>query len=133
MTIWKNFPETIPRPAYRSLADLISDAIDNGELRVGERLPTHRELAYQLDLSVQTISRAYDELIRRGLIEGQVGRGTFVSSGPAKSNWPFVPPGQDGGLIDLSILKPVTAPLHRERMSAAFAELSGSLADTSIF
>ena len=133
MTIWKNFPDTIPRPAYRSLADLISDAIDNGDLRVGERLPTHRELAYQLDLSVQTISRAYDELIRRGLIEGQVGRGTFVSSGPAKSNWPFVPAGQDGQLVDLSILKPVTAPVHRERMSAAFAELSGTLADTSIF
>lgn len=133
MTIWKSFPKTIPRPAYRSLADLISDAIDKGELRVGDRLPTHRELAYQLDLSVQTISRAYDELIRRGLIEGQVGRGTFVSSGPAKSNWPFVPAEQDGQFIDLSILKPVTAPIHRDRMSGALAELAQSLADTSIF
>ena len=133
MTIWTSFPQNIPRPAYRSLADLISDAIDRGDLQIGERLPTHRELAYQLKLSVQTISRAYDELIRRGLIEGQVGRGTFVSSGPAKSSWPFVPASQDGQLIDLSILKPVTSPLHKERMSAAFTELAGSLADTSIF
>ncbi|WP_305984488.1 PLP-dependent aminotransferase family protein [Roseibium sp. MMSF_3544] len=133
MTIWKTFPETIQRPAYRSLADLISNAIDTGDLEVGARLPTHRELAYQLNLSVQTISRAYDELIRRGLIEGQVGRGTFVSAGPAKSNWPFVPAGHDGQLIDLSILKPVTAPLHRDKMSAALAELSGTLADASIF
>jgi DNA-binding transcriptional MocR family regulator len=133
MTIWTSFPQNIPRPAYRSLADLISDAIDRGDLQIGERLPTHRELAFQLKLSVQTISRAYDELIRRGLIEGQVGRGTFVSSGPAKSSWPFVPAGQGGQLIDLSILKPVISPLHKERMSAAFTELAGSLADTSIF
>lgn len=133
MTNWKNFPQPIQRPAYRSLADLISGAIDKGDLQIGDRLPPHRELAYQLNLSVQTISRAYDELIRRGLIEGQVGRGTFVRSGPAKSDTPFIAGGQNGQLIDLSILKPVTGSLHREKMQAALAELSADLADTSLF
>ena len=52
------------------------------------RLPTHRDLAYRLGVTVGTISRAYSEAERRGLIGGEVGRGTFVrqpvpASGPA--------------------------------------------------
>ena len=60
------------RPVYLSLASVILRAIRAGELTGGDRLPTHRDLAFELGISVQTVSRAYDELIRVGTISGQV-------------------------------------------------------------
>ena len=50
-----------------------------GELKPGERLPTHRDLAYRLGVTVGTVTRAYAEAQRRGLIEGHVGRGSFLA------------------------------------------------------
>ena len=80
MTMWRPDPSLIQRPAYLSLADQIARAIHDGRLARGARLPTHRQLAYELKLSVQTVSRAYEELIRRGLISGEIGRGSFVQA-----------------------------------------------------
>ncbi|TYC49349.1 PLP-dependent aminotransferase family protein [Rhodobacterales bacterium] len=133
MTIWKNLASKIHRPAYRSLADLISRLIDKGELQIGERLPTHRDLAYQLDLSVQTVSRAYDELARRSLIDGKVGRGTFVSARPAETRPPYLQDLQEERLLDFSNLKPVSSEMHMERMKATLADLSQTLTPSSIF
>ncbi len=65
-------------PLYRAIADALSEAIDRGELRAGARLPTHRDLAGRLAVTVGTVSRAYAEAERRGLTRGEVGRGTFV-------------------------------------------------------
>jgi len=56
----------------------MADSISRGALAPGERLPPHRELAYQLGVSANTTSRAYAEAVRRGLLRGEVGRGTFV-------------------------------------------------------
>ena len=47
-------------------------------LRPDSRLPTHRELARQLGISVQTVSIGYREAERRGYLRSEVGRGTFV-------------------------------------------------------
>ena len=66
------------KPRYRAIADALADQITNGELEPGERLPTHRDLAYKLGVTVGTVSRAYAELERAGLAHGEVGRGTFV-------------------------------------------------------
>ena len=85
MTIWPPHRQNLKRPAYRSLAETVVRAIELGELKPGDRLPTHRHLAFELGLSVQTISRAYDELIRLGFISGQVGRGTFVRASQAET------------------------------------------------
>ena len=52
-------------------------------LRAGARLPTHRELADRLGVTVGTITRGYAEAARRGLVSGEVGRGSFVR-GPAE-------------------------------------------------
>ncbi|TJV78643.1 MAG: PLP-dependent aminotransferase family protein [Mesorhizobium sp.] len=71
MTLWQPDPALIRRPAYLSLADQFARAIHDGKLANGARLPTHRRLADDLKLSVQTVSRAYEELIRRGLIAGE--------------------------------------------------------------
>lgn len=132
--MWAPDPATLTRPAYRSLAKAIADAIDSGALRQGDQLPTHRELAYRLGLSVQTVSRAYDALIRSGMIAGEVGRGTFVKSSPAEGR---APPYQRLELgeevIDCSMLTPVIGPLHRVAMDEILAGLVGHLPPEALF
>src|SRR5512138_1054921 len=61
-----------------SLADTLEQAIRSGRLAPGAQLPTHRELSKRVGVAVSTVSRAYAEAARRGLIGGTVGRGTFV-------------------------------------------------------
>jgi DNA-binding transcriptional MocR family regulator len=68
-------------PIYREIADAIARDVQAGRLKPGDRLPTHRELAGQLGVTVTTITRAYRDGERRGLISGEVGRGTFVRGG----------------------------------------------------
>ncbi len=63
---------------FSSLADTLEQAIRSGRLAPGDRLPTHRDLSKRLGVAVSTVSRAYAEATRRGLIDGTVGRGTFV-------------------------------------------------------
>lgn len=58
----------------------MADDIATGRLPVGCQLPPHRELAYQLNISPNTTSRAYAEGIKRALLRGEIGRGTFVRS-----------------------------------------------------
>jgi DNA-binding transcriptional MocR family regulator len=65
-------------PVYRAIADAIDTDVQNGTLRAGTRLPPHRDLADRLGVTVTTITRAYTEATRRGLIAGHVGRGTFI-------------------------------------------------------
>ena len=65
-------------PVYRAIADAIDEDVQSGALRAGARLPPHRDLADHLGVTVTTITRAYTEAARRGLISGHVGRGTFI-------------------------------------------------------
>ncbi|MFV3073222.1 PLP-dependent aminotransferase family protein [Niveispirillum fermenti] len=65
-------------PLYRAIAAALAEDIANGTLPPGTRLPTHRDLAWDLKVTVGTITRAYQEAERQGLIGGEVGRGTFV-------------------------------------------------------
>ena len=106
MTNWRPDISQLRRPAYLSLAEQIARAIQEGLLPNGTRLLPHRKLADDLKLSVQTVSRAYDELIRRGLISGEIGRGSFVQTRPREPEPPYLPE-RLGELVDLSILKPV--------------------------
>jgi len=66
-------------PKYAALARGIAEAIEREDLHPGERLPTHRELARCVDVTVGTVSHAFRKLREKGLIRGEVGRGTFVS------------------------------------------------------
>ena len=65
-------------PLYRALASAIAHDVQSGKLKAGDRLPPHRELADQLGVTVTTVTRGYAEAERRGLIRGEVGRGTYV-------------------------------------------------------
>ncbi|WP_418160505.1 PLP-dependent aminotransferase family protein [Benzoatithermus flavus] len=126
MTKWMPNPADLHRPVYLSLAGQISRAIADGTLQAGSPMPTHRALADRLGISVQTVSRAYAELIRQGLLVGEVGRGTFVRPLKAEPEPPFIPE-RIREIVDLSILKPVSEAMHRERMQAALAELAADL------
>ena len=68
------------QPVYREIADAIAREIKAGRLKPGERLPTQRELATQLGVTRTTVTRAYAEADRRGLVRGEVGRGTYARS-----------------------------------------------------
>jgi DNA-binding transcriptional MocR family regulator len=130
MTLWRPDPALLKRPAYLSLADQIARAIHDGRVESGARLPTHRRLADDLKLSVQTVSRAYEELIRRGLVSGEIGRGSFVQAQRREPDPPYLPE-RLGEVIDLSILKPACEPMHLEKMRQALALLSETLPASS--
>jgi GntR family transcriptional regulator/MocR family aminotransferase len=63
---------------YRQLHEAVLD----GRLRSGERLPPTRELARQLDVSRNTVALAYERLTAEGFLVGRVGAGTFVCATP---------------------------------------------------
>jgi DNA-binding transcriptional MocR family regulator len=103
---------------YRAIADALAEQIANGELEPGERLPTHRDFAYRLGVTVGTVSRAYAELERAGLARGEVGRGTFVRGGDS-DDFMQVAHEPPGGSLDLGNSFP---PPGRQAL-----ELSGAL------
>ncbi|HEV2675408.1 MAG TPA: PLP-dependent aminotransferase family protein [Aliidongia sp.] len=86
--------------SYRAIADTMATDIASGRLSPGERLPPHREFAYRHGIANSTASRVYRELVRRGLVSGEVGRGTFVRVGPA----PLFP----------ALAEPARAPIDME-------------------
>ncbi|HEX8747053.1 MAG TPA: PLP-dependent aminotransferase family protein [Pyrinomonadaceae bacterium] len=95
---------------YLAIADRIAEDIEHGQLRPGEQMPTHRELASRLGVTVGTITRAYAEAQRRGLLVGETGRGTYVREDLFADAFPPNIAAHDDSLIDLSLnLPPVAA------------------------
>lgn len=84
-------------PVYRRLADALEADIARGAVRPGIRLPPQRILADRLGLSVGTVTKAYVEAERRGLVRGHVGRGTYVADAGATAR------PNDGAPINLSL------------------------------
>lgn len=78
MTMWIPKLENFPGPRYQALAAAIEAAVQTGELPVGAKLPPQRNLAWKLGVTVGTISRGYMLAEQKGLLSGEVGRGTFV-------------------------------------------------------
>ena len=69
-----------PMPLYAQLTRAIRFAIATGRLRVGEQLPTVRQLAVELRVNANTVAKVYAELERSGILETRRGVGTFVSA-----------------------------------------------------
>lgn len=70
-------------PLYVRIADSAEADIKTGKLAAETRLPPQRDLAYDLGVTIGTITRAYALLRERGLVSGEVGRGTYVQPGLA--------------------------------------------------
>jgi DNA-binding transcriptional MocR family regulator len=90
---------------YLKLADTVAVEIANGALKPGDRLPPQRSFAYQRKIAVSTASRVYTELLRRGLVVGEVGRGTFVSGETRRGVSSLTEP--RGQRIDLEVNYPL--------------------------
>jgi DNA-binding transcriptional MocR family regulator len=109
MTNWVPDLATHKGPRYRAIAEALAQDVRGGRLAVGTRLPTHRDLAWKLRVTIGTVSRAYAEAERRGLIVGEVGRGTFVR--PMTGVTAAMPGESPGGaqgpdFIDLTVNRP---------------------------
>ncbi len=68
-----------PEPIYEQIGKQIKNHIIAGELQEGDALPSIRNLAKELRISVITTKRAYDELIKEGFVDSVTGKGCFVA------------------------------------------------------
>lgn len=87
-------------PIYVAIANAIEEDIGAGVLGRGDRLPPQRELAYQLGVTLGTVTRAYREAERRRLLRGETGRGTYVAP-ETQAVSPLVPLEEDDPSYDL--------------------------------
>ncbi|NMO15220.1 PLP-dependent aminotransferase family protein [Pyxidicoccus fallax] len=111
MTSWAPRLRGRDGPLYRVIADELAADIEEGRLAPGTRLPTHRELAEKVGVTVGTVTRAYAEAERRGLIGGEVGRGTFVRHRDTPRHLPTPAPDMgDDALVELGLNWPATPP-----------------------
>lgn len=85
------------QPLSRTLVQALEAAIREGELQGGDQLPPQRTVAQLLGVDLTTVTRAYAAARARGLLEGAVGRGTFVRAGA---------PEDEAGAVDLSMNLP---------------------------
>lgn len=114
--MWRPELRERDRPLYRAIASALAEDIREARLAPGTRLPTQRELARAVGVTVGTVSRAYAEAEMRGLVVGHVGRGTFVRDiepGPVDEREP-------DGVVDMSYnFPPLTgeAEVFRQTLS----------------
>ncbi len=131
MTIWRPHLEDGVLPRYMAIADAIARDVQKGVLQAGQRLPTHREMARHLGVTVGTVSRAYAEANRRGLTVGEVGRGTFVQGPKGMDALPLpsevIGSPADEGELELGLALPWTSPERAD--GAELAATLGRLAD----
>jgi DNA-binding transcriptional MocR family regulator len=103
---------------YRALAAAIQEQIRDGRLRPGDRLPPQREFADAHGIAISTAIRVYTDLVKRGLVAGEVGRGTFVRASPTVTGFALAR-GVDGR-VNLATNLPVL-PGQAARLTTAAA------------
>jgi len=103
------------QPKYLAIGNALSEAINAGALQPGSKLPTHRELAEVLGVSVQTVSNAYAHAEKQGVVYAQVGSGTFVRSRHVSHESDYLSTDEHDDPsrgIDLSTAHPVCTARH---------------------
>ncbi len=75
---------TIPTPLYFQLKQILKDAIESNELKIGEAIPTEMELMECFGISRATVRQAVLQLVNEGYLRREKGKGTFVTQPPAK-------------------------------------------------
>lgn len=83
MQNWLPDLSSLSGPKYRAIAAALTEDIEAGRLKAGDRLPPQRLLADQLGIDLTTVTKAYNEVSKRGLIEGGGRRGSFVKAQPS--------------------------------------------------
>ncbi|HYD65405.1 PLP-dependent aminotransferase family protein [Azospirillum sp.] len=121
------------KPVYLAIADAIAADVGAGTLLPGQRLPPQRQLAERLGIDFTTVSRAYLEARRRGLVDARVGQGTFVRApasaapAPAERSAPTAP--AVPRVVDMTMNQPPLpdAPALLERLRAGIAAAAADL------
>jgi DNA-binding transcriptional MocR family regulator len=126
--MWIPKPNEQNGPRYIAIADAIAADIERGDLRPGDQMPTHRDLAQRLGVTVGTITRAYAEAARRGLLAGETGRGTYVRKSVFEDFFPPSTADVDDSVIDLSLNLPPTSvgDVLGQSLSKTLLKLSSS-------
>ncbi|WP_027796340.1 MocR-like ectoine utilization transcription factor EhuR [Paraburkholderia acidipaludis] len=109
---------------YKRLVKAITLDIENGALAAGMRLAPQREVAAELGISVQTVTNAYKELERQGLIRCEVGRGSFVAARVTEAMSNYILDTAEREIVDFSIARIVHTPQH----DAAWRDVCAQLA-----
>ncbi len=110
-------------PIYAQIMDLIKRRIAVGELKVGQRLPSVRDLAQQVVVNPNTVQKAYLELEREGYATTQRGMGTFVSGDPGTADLLRRKKAQDIVKWYVSLMR--SLGYSPEEMTAMAAEAAG--------
>ncbi len=74
----------LSQPLYEQVLNQVRSSIAKGEMDLGDKIPSVRELAQGLKINPNTVMRAYQELDREGLTETRRGQGTFITSDVGK-------------------------------------------------
>ncbi len=77
--MWKPRLIETARMKYLGIVEALEADIRSGRVARGDRLPPQRAIAEALDVDLTTVTRAFNEAGRRGLVQAQAGRGTFIS------------------------------------------------------
>ncbi len=126
-TIWTPDLTQFPGPKFLSLTRALREAIRQGILEQGAKLPPVRDLSFRLGITPGTVARAYQMATQEGLLSATVGRGTFVAArtprlGPTQPLFLDRIRPTPGGMIDLR------APLLPEvGQTAAFSGILGDM------
>ena len=75
-------------PLYQQIENAIRAAVEAGQLKNGERIPSVVDLAKKLGINKLTVVKAFQKLEKTGLVRSEVGRGTFVSIAAAEQPAP---------------------------------------------
>jgi DNA-binding transcriptional MocR family regulator len=111
---------------HAALTERIIADIDAGVLKPMDRMPTHRDLARELSLSVQTVSLSYKEAERRGYLSGEIGRGTFVKARVTDRAGRMMLDHSPHEVLDLSIVRGVYLDAHENASREILRELADS-------
>lgn len=101
---------------FRLIADEIADDVATGRLRLGDRLMPQRTFAYERGIAPSTAGRVYAELVHRGIVTGEVGRGTYVCAPSSQQKPALAEPAS--AAIDMETNYPILPDQHRLLSSA---------------
>jgi GntR family transcriptional regulator len=108
-------------PTYLQLVQQVEHALRLGYVRVGDQLPTVRDVVASLAINPNTVLKAYRELESRGLAAGRPGQGTFIKGTLGRADIPGLP-GLRESLRDWMDSADI-AGLDEEGMAALFANV----------
>ncbi|RWL90241.1 MAG: PLP-dependent aminotransferase family protein [Mesorhizobium sp.] len=119
---------------YRALAEAIRAAVQSGELEPGERLLSHRHMAWKAGVTIATVARAYQIAGEWGVVYSKVGHGTRVREA-ADSRRPLVLREESNHMVNFGLLlaTPLTeSALRKQAFTSVFAHIGTKIVERSL-